>query len=123
VTTLRTWLQHRSHLFLTTTAFVLAAGVSVLVNVWTLGWEWPVGVGIAVLITCQVVVEGIRSGTTAPGSQPQQKSTVNQTFDGVRDSEVNGINRDRPGGDAEVRQRFKDVHNSRIVGLDEGNRP
>jgi hypothetical protein len=123
VTTLRTWLRHRSHLFLTTTAFVLAAGVSVLVNVWTEGWEWPAGVGIAALIACQVVLEGVRGVITAPGAQPQQKLTVNQAFGAVRDSEISGINRAHPSNDADVRQRFKDVHNSRIVGLDEGDRP
>jgi hypothetical protein len=100
---------------------MLAAGVSVLVNVLTVGWEWPIGVGIVALIACQVVVERVRAGTADRGSRPRQPLTVDQTFGDVRDSEVSGISRTGPGGDAEVRQHFEDVHNSRIVGLDEND--
>ncbi|GAA1776688.1 hypothetical protein [Streptomonospora arabica] len=109
-------------MILTTIGFVLAVGVSVLVNVWTDGWEWSVGVGIAVLIGCQVVAESVRRVMAAPGSEPRKKSIVNQAFGGVRDSEISGINRASTGYDAEVQQRFKDVHNSTIVGFGEGDR-
>ncbi|HEX6340841.1 hypothetical protein [Umezawaea sp.] len=122
MTILRAWLQQCSQLILTTTIFALAAGVSVLVNVLTEGWAWPVGIGVVVLVACQVVVERVRAGIADPGFHPRQRSTVDQTFGEVRDSEVSGINRASPGGDAEVRQHFEDVHNSRITGLDEGDR-
>ncbi len=121
MTALRTWLQNRSHILLTTIAFVLAAGVSVLVNVWTEGWKWPVGVGIVVLIACQIVVEVVRTTPNAE-PQPQQRSTVDQEFDDVQDSDVTGISRALPGGDAEVQQRFRNVDNCQIIGLSEGNR-
>jgi WD40 repeat protein len=65
---------------------VVAAGVAVLINVWTYGWSWPAGVGLAVLIGCQAVFEWSRAKAVDRSPVRLQESTTDETSSGVRNS-------------------------------------
>ncbi|MCD0447762.1 hypothetical protein LO762_00915 [Actinocorallia sp. API 0066] len=119
---LLTWIPHRTSQLLTAVTFVVATTLSALVNVWTEGWAWPVGVGIVVLVVCQILTEIVRAGDTSEGPPPSPPLHVEQVFRDVSDSEVSGIARDHVGGAVDVRQRFQNVSGSRVVGVSEVDR-
>jgi hypothetical protein len=112
-------LRLRSHLVSTTISVLLAAGVSIVVNVWTSGWAWSAGVGLAVLIVCQVAVECFRSNTADWKSSPRRRLAIEQRLGDVRGAHVTGVRRSLLNGDVKVRQRFRNVDTSRIVGIEE----
>lgn len=80
------WFQHRSRAVERAASVVVAAGVAVLINVWTSGWSWPAGIGLAVLIGCQAVFEWSRARAVDRCPVRLQESTTDETSSGVRNS-------------------------------------
>jgi hypothetical protein len=100
-------------------AVVLAAGVAVLVNVWTTAWGWPAGAGLAALVLCQAGLEGWRRGHEhAPGSSNSRRMVVRQRARDVVDSDLTGIKAPPVQAEVQARQRLGRVRNSTVIGID-----
>jgi hypothetical protein len=106
--------------FMAALSVLLSAGVAVLVNIWTSGWGWPVGVGLAVLVVCQGSLEWLRSSQDhAPGSAARTPTwRVLQKVGHMAGGTATGIRSPSPGSRAEVRQDYGTVENGNIVGID-----
>jgi len=109
----------RSRLAVAAGSVVPATGLAVLVNVWTTGWAWPAGVGVAVLVAAQVFVT---FWTTAPSGH--DKTTVRQRFGKVERTDVTGARLgrgvDRP---IDVDQSAHTVSDSTFTGVEIGMEP
>jgi hypothetical protein len=97
---------------------VLSAGVAVLVNVWTSGWGWPIGVGLAVLVISQGSLEWLRSSREHTPGPATTTLRVFQKVSRMAGGTATGIRSPSPGSLAEVHQDFGTVENGTIVGID-----
>jgi hypothetical protein len=101
-------------------AVVLSAGVAVLVNVWTNGWPWAAGAGLAALVVCQGGLEWLRNSrdhAPGPASGTGTWSVVQRVVHMVGGT-ATGARSPSPGGRVRVRQWFGKVNNADIVGVD-----
>ncbi|MEJ2873588.1 hypothetical protein AADW15_08075 [Saccharothrix sp. CCNWLY140-2] len=96
-----------------------AGALAVLVNVWTSGWAWAAGVGVAVVLLGQVAITWFLPPS---GSGEASGISVRQRFGDVKDSAVTGIRADgAPTSPVVLDQGFKDVTGSKIVGVEIGD--
>jgi hypothetical protein len=97
----------------------LGAGVAVLVNIWTSGWPWAAGAGLAALVVCQGGLEWLRSSrehSAESGAGPA--GPVVQRAGYMSGSELTGSRSSSPHGG--IRQRLGIVKNSTVIGHDGG---
>ncbi|MBB5808879.1 hypothetical protein F4560_008647 [Saccharothrix ecbatanensis] len=98
-------------------SIVLAATIAVVVNVWTSGWGWPAGVGLATLVGFQALMEWRRVHAENQVA-PARRWVTDQQATTVCDSDMTGIHLPPASGDVEVRQDLGFVERATIIGID-----
>ena len=97
---------------------VLAAGVAVIINVWTSGWAWPAGVSLGVLLILQCIVEWLRDRGDKSSAEPERKQSLTQITGNLSESHIVGISGGAANTNVNVQQAFGDVERSTIVGIE-----
>ena len=99
-------------------SILLAAGVAVLVAVWTSRWAWPAGVGLAVLVMLQGSVEWLRTKENATSGNHNRRLSLTQDATSLADSRVAGVRGQPIDMDIDVHQALGNVERSAIIGID-----
>jgi hypothetical protein len=95
---------------------LFATGVSVLVNIWTSGWAWPVGAGLAVLVASQGWLE-FRRTTGQDAARGNTRIVADQQAEVVK-GDMTGVRGPVQGAQVYVRQRLGRVEGGSVVGVD-----
>jgi hypothetical protein len=95
---------------------LLATGVSVLVNIWTSGWAWPVGAGLAVLVAGQGWLE-FRRAAGQDAERGDTQIVADQEAEVVK-GDMTGVRSPVRGARVYVRQRLGRVEGGPVVGVD-----
>jgi hypothetical protein len=95
---------------------LLATGVSVFVNIWTSGWAWPVGAGLAVLVAGQVWLE-VRRAAGEDAERGNTRIVADQQAEVVK-GDMAGVRGSVQGAQVYVRQRLGHVEGGSVVGVD-----
>jgi hypothetical protein len=95
-------------------AVILGALAGVLINVWTAGWYWPVGVGLLVTVACSAAL----AWWSAASSHGATRLRVRQRLGSVTAADAVALKGAAGQDDVDVGQTIDQVRNSTIVGYD-----
>lgn len=95
---------------------VVGAAVSVAVNVWTSGWEWPAGAGLIVLVAVQGWLE-FRRAARQRAERAGSGVSVDQRARETVNSDITGLHGAGRETEVTVRQRLGLVQDSHITGV------
>jgi hypothetical protein len=99
---------------------LLAAAVSVVVNIWSSSWEWPAGTGLAVLVAVQGWLE-FRRAAEHQAKRVNTDVDVDQRVRETVNSDVTAVRGTGHGRKITVRQRLGRVEGGSVTGV-EGKR-
>lgn len=96
---------------------LLATAVSVVVNVWSSGWGWPAGAGLAVLVAVQGVLEFRRAAGGRTHAPQPAAVTVEQRVREAVDTDVTGVRGIPGGGQINVTQVVGRARGGSVTGV------